>query len=196
MRYIRPCDAAVSDSLLTSAYLGDRIAIIGEHLGGVNAIYFNDQKVKLNPNFVTDNAIIVSIPSGIPGEKQDLIKLYTNNDSCYYSFETKVPVPSVKSMTCEYVAEGDIAYIQGLYFVNEDANPLKVTFTGDVDGEIVSHDVNNIAVKVPAGAQPGPVRVTSVYGTGGMTVTLVMNAGRTVLLILISSMQALWINMC
>ena len=69
-------------------------------------------------------------------------------------------------MTCEYVAEGDIAYIQGLYFVNEDANPLKVTFTGDVDGEIVSHDVNNIAVKVPAGAQPGPVRVTSVYGTG------------------------------
>lgn len=166
VRYIRPCDAAVSDSLLTSAYLGDRIAIIGEHLGGVNAIYFNDQKVKLNPNFVTDNAIIVSIPSGIPGEKQDLIKLYTNNDSCYYSFETKVPVPSVKSMTCEYVAEGDIAYIQGLYFVNEDANPLKVTFTGDVDGEIVSHDVNNIAVKVPAGAQPGPVRVTSVYGTG------------------------------
>ncbi len=166
VRYVRPCDAAVADSLLASAYLGDRIAIIGENLGAVRAIYFNDQKAKLNPSFVTDNAIIVSIPSGIPSEKQDLIKLYTKSDSCYYTFETKVPVPSVKSMTCEYVAEGDIAYIQGLYFVSEQENPIKVTFSGNVEGELISCDVNNIAVKVPAGAQSGPLKVTSVYGTG------------------------------
>lgn len=166
VRYIRPCDAAVSDSLLSSAYLGDKIAIIGENLGGVNAVYFNDQKAKLNPNFVTNNTIIVTIPSVIPGEKQDIIKLYTGKDSCYYSFETKVPVPNVKSMTCEYVADGDVAYIQGLYFVNEEANPLKVVFSGNVEGEVLSADVNNIAVKVPTGAQSGPIKVTSVYGTG------------------------------
>ena len=166
VRYIRPCDATVADSLLSSAYLGERIAIIGENLGSVNAIYFNDQKAKLNPNFVTGNAIIVTIPSVIPGEKQDLIKLYTGKDSCYYEFETKVPVPNVKSMTCEYVPDGGIAYIQGLYFVNEEANPLKVQFSGNVEGEVISVDVNNIAVRVPEGAQNGPIRVTSVYGTG------------------------------
>jgi hypothetical protein len=165
VRYVRPCDVTISDSLLSSGYLGDKIAIIGEHLSGVNKVYFNDQKVKLNPNFVTDNAIILNIPSGIPGEKQDLIKLYTNNDSCYYTFETLVPAPSVNSMTCEYVLDGDIAYIQGLYFIHEDANPLTVTFAGGAKGEIVDFDVNNIAVKVPAGAQSGPIKVTSVYGT-------------------------------
>ncbi|KAA6300683.1 MAG: hypothetical protein EZS26_003171 [Candidatus Ordinivivax streblomastigis] len=165
VRYVRPCDETVSDSLLLSAYLGDKIAIIGEHLAGVNKIYFNDQKVKLNPNFVTDNAIILTIPSGIPDEKQDLIKLYTANDSCYYTFETKVPVPTINSMTCEYIKEGDITYIQGLYFVNDDATPLKVTFSGGVEAEIVEQDLNNLAVRVPVGAEVGPVTVTSVYGT-------------------------------
>ena len=166
VRYVRPCDVVSSDSLLVKAYLGDRIAIIGENLGGVTEIYFNDQKAKLNPNFVTDNAIIVSIPSTIPGEKQDIITLKTSATSVDYDFETLVPVPLVSSMTCEYVSDGDIAYIQGYYFVHEDANPLTVTFPGELKGEVISYDVNNIAVKVPEGAQSGPLTVTSVYGTG------------------------------
>lgn len=164
VRYIRPCDATVSDSLLTSGYLGTQIAIIGENLSKVNKIYFNDQKAKLNPNFVTDNTIIVNIPSGIPGEKQDLIKLYTNNDSCYYTFETKVPTPIAKTMTCEYVKDGDIAQIQGLYFINEENSPLKVTFEGGFEAEIISSDMNNISVRVPVGAKPGPLTIESVYG--------------------------------
>lgn len=166
IRYIRPCDVVSSDSLLIKAYLGDRIAIIGENLGGVNEIYFNDQKAKLNPNFVTENAIIVSIPSTIPGEKQDIITFKTSSTSVEYDFETLVPEPLVESMTCEYIADGDIAYIQGYYFIHEDANPLRVTFPGGLDGEIISYDVNNIAVKVPDGAQTGPLIVTSVYGAG------------------------------
>lgn len=166
VRYIRPCDAAFSDSLLVRAYLGDRIAIIGENLGGVREIYFNDQKAKLNPSFVTEHAIIVSIPSTIPGEKQDIITLKTPASSVEYDFETLVPEPLISSMTCEYVSAGDIAYIQGYYFVHEEANPLTVTFPGNVEGEVVSYDVNNIAVKVPAGAQSGPITVTSVYGAG------------------------------
>jgi len=166
VRYVRPCDVAASDSLLSSAYLGAKIAIIGKSLGSVTKIYFNDQKASLNPNLVMDNAIIVSIPSSIPGIKEDLIRLYTNNDSCYYSFETEVPVPTVKSMTCEYVKAGDVAHIEGLYFVNDENSPLTVTFTGGINGEIENFDVNNIDVIVPEGAENGPITVTSVYGSG------------------------------
>ncbi len=164
VRYVRPCNVATSDSLLSGAFLGSKIAIIGESLGGVNKIYFNDQKASLNPNLVTDNAIIVSIPTGIPALKADLIKLYTNNDSCYYTFETKVPAPTVKAMSCEYVATGDVAHIEGLYFVNDENTPLTVTFSGDVQGEIVSSNINSIDVVVPDGAESGPITVTSVYG--------------------------------
>lgn len=166
VRYVRPCDIDKSDSLLLGGYLGDRIAIIGENLSKVRSIYFNDQKAKLNPNFVTENSIIVNIPTGIPGVKQDLIKLYTLRDSCYHSFETVVPAPNVSSMTCEYVEDGGIAYLQGLYFIDEPTTPLEVTFSGNLKGEIVSQNINEIAVKVPAGAQEGPIKVTSVYGTG------------------------------
>ncbi|MDD3320975.1 MAG: glycan-binding surface protein [Paludibacter sp.] len=164
VRYVRPCDATISDSLLTKSYLGSRITIIGEQLAGVTSIYFNDQKATLNPNFVTENAIIVDVPSGIPGLKEDLIKLYTSTDSCYYTFETLVPAPTVKSMSCEYVSDGDVAHIQGLYFVNDAASPLKVSFEGGLEAEIISQNITDLEVKVPVGAQPGPITVTSAYG--------------------------------
>ncbi|MDR2824584.1 MAG: glycan-binding surface protein [Prevotellaceae bacterium] len=164
VKYVRINDPNASDSLITSAYLGNKIALIGDNLASVREIYFNDQKAKLNPTYVTQNAIIVDVPQGIPSLKEDRIYLITSHDTVIYNFETKVPAPAVNSMDFEYVAEGDIAYIHGLYFVNDAGTPLKVTFNDDVEAEIISQDVNNIAVRVPAGAQPGPVTVISVYG--------------------------------
>ena len=32
VRYVRPCDTNVADSLLVSAFLGEKIAIIGDNL--------------------------------------------------------------------------------------------------------------------------------------------------------------------
>jgi len=165
IRYIRPCDATVSDSLLSSAFLGNQIAVIGDQLADVNAIYFNDQKAKLNPEFVTNNSIIVTIPNGIPSIKQDIIKFCTKTDTVIYTFETKVPSPAINSMDCEYIEEGKTAVIHGLYFVNDGGSPLEVYFSNNLKAEIVSSDLNNITVKVPAGAQPGPITVKSVYGT-------------------------------
>ncbi|WP_159519193.1 glycan-binding surface protein [Sunxiuqinia indica] len=166
VRYVRPCDVDASDSLLTGGYLGSKIAIIGESLAGVNEIYFNDKKAKLNPNMVTNNSIIVSIPNSIPGIKEDLIKLYTSEDSAYFAFATIVPEPTVKSMACEYVEAGDVAHIDGLYFIDDENSPLTVTFTGGVQGEIVSQDITSIDVVVPEGAESGPVTVSSIYGDG------------------------------
>lgn len=164
--YVRPCDAELSDSLIVSAYLGEQIAIIGNHLEGVNAIYFNDQKAKLNPNFVTSNSIIVNVPSGIPALKEDLIKLCTAaKDTVLFTFETKVPAPITKSMKCEYVPDGEVAEISGLYFVDDEGVPLEVIFPGGKKGEVISSTLNNIQVKVPAGAEEGPIKVKSVYGT-------------------------------
>ncbi|VBB44726.1 conserved exported hypothetical protein [uncultured Paludibacter sp.] len=165
VRYIRPCDATTSDSLLSSAYLGNQIAIIGDELAGVNAIYFNDQKAVLNPEYVTDKSIIVTIPNGIPSIKQDIIKLCTNKDTVLYNFETKVPAPAINSMDFEYAAEGATTIIHGLYFVNDGGSPLEVYFTNNLKAEIISSDLNNISIKIPTGAQPGPITVKSVYGS-------------------------------
>src|SRR5690606_7918068 len=66
IRYVRVPDENVSDSLLTSAFLGNSIAIIGENMKSVSETWFNDQKAVLDRRFMKDDVIIVSVPKGIP----------------------------------------------------------------------------------------------------------------------------------
>ena len=171
VRYVRPVPAASADSLMEGQYLGEVIAIIGEHLDNVRELKFNEVPALLNTCYMTDNAIIVTIPKTVPHEITD--KMYItarNGDKVEFPFVTKIPSPVISSMDCEYVKVGDMAYINGNYFVGSDEQPVTVTFSGNVKGEIdwEKSDLDNferLAVKVPDGAQDGPITITSAYGT-------------------------------
>ena len=65
IRYIRPVDIAISDSLLTGAYMDNNICIVGENLRSITKMFFNDQEAKLIPSFITDHTMIVTV-LGIP----------------------------------------------------------------------------------------------------------------------------------
>ncbi len=167
VEYVRPTNVDSADVRLDGTYLGRQIAIVGHGFAGVNKVYFNDIKAKLNPNFVTESTIIVTVPNEIPNVREDLLKLYTSEDSCYYDFETRVPAPSLSSMSFEYAAVGDQVTLSGSYFVDDPGTPLSVTFTGGVEAEIVSNeDLNTMEIVVPEGAQQGPVTVATAYGEG------------------------------
>ena len=86
IKYARPCDINVSDSLLVSAPLGARLAFVGDNLGDVQQIWFNDQKAKLNPTMVTSHTIIVDIPNNIPGEVTNKARFITST-----GIETEYP---------------------------------------------------------------------------------------------------------
>ncbi|MFB0974229.1 MAG: hypothetical protein QMB59_06680, partial [Bacteroidales bacterium] len=60
--YVRPAKASASDSLLSEASMGSVVAIIGENLSGVNEIWFNDQEASLNPAYITNTSIVVTVP--------------------------------------------------------------------------------------------------------------------------------------
>jgi hypothetical protein len=49
--YVRVTDPDRSDSLMIGAYMGHLIAIMGQNLGEVREIWFNDQKATLNPPY-------------------------------------------------------------------------------------------------------------------------------------------------
>jgi hypothetical protein len=169
IRYVRLPDVNVSDSLLTSAFLGNSIAIVGENLTSVSEIWFNDQKGILNTSFVTDNVIIVSVPQQIPEAVTDKIYFINKSktDTIGFGFNILVPAPAVVEMECEYVKAGDVATIRGNYFlpVAGSDNPT-VIFTPNIKAtQIVSHTPNEIKVVVPAGATEGPVAVESRYGS-------------------------------
>ena len=165
--YIRKTDPAKSDSLVAHAFMGDNIAIIGNNLGNVDEIWFNDQRAALNPNLVTETSIIVQVPEVIPSEVTNQMTLINSDkvNKLIYSFGVDVPAPLVDRLVCEYVAEGETAVVKGNYFVDDPASPLTVLFPGNIAGTIESSTINEIRVTVPAGTGPGQIQVKSLYGT-------------------------------
>ena len=161
IRYVRVTNPESSDSLLVGAGQGQLIAIMGENLQSTVAVWFNDQQSRLTPTYISNTSLLVSVPSQIPIEVTNKVKLiFKNGDSLLYDFEVQISEPLVNSMVSEFVNEGDIATIRGNYFYA----PISVAFEGGVTGEIVSLKDNEIQVRVPAGAQPGPITVKTNFG--------------------------------
>lgn len=161
VKYVRITRPTSSDSLLIAAGQGQMIAIMGENLQDVRQLWFNDQRASLNPSFITNQTVITRIPTQIPGTITNQMRMiFGNGEELLYEFEVAISEPVVSYMMSEYVNTGDVATIVGNYFYE----PLTVTFAGDVQGEIVTLEDDRIEVRVPDGAQPGPITITTNFG--------------------------------
>jgi hypothetical protein len=159
--YVRITDPVSSDSLLVGAHQGQLISIMGENLQGAKELWFNDQRASLTPTYITNTTILVSVPNPIPIDISNKIKIYfSNGDSLLYNFQVQISKPVLAGMNCEYVLTGDVATINGDFFYA----PLTVAFAGGVTGEIVSVTNKILQVRVPDGAQPGQLTVTTNFG--------------------------------
>ena len=166
VKYVRPCDVNLSDSLLTSASLGQQIVFVGDNLGDVQQVWFNDKKASLSPNLVTSHTIIVNVPNSLPGEVTGKARLITSTGiEVEYPFEITVPAPRVEKMDCEYAHAGDVVTINGAYFADDPNVPLTVTI-GGVAAEIKDIQQDVLEVVVPEGAAEAPVVVNTIYGEG------------------------------
>jgi len=161
IKYVRVTRPASSDSLLVGAGQGQLIAVVGENLGDAVEVWFNDQPSRLTPTYISDESILVRVPSQIPIEVTNKLKIvFKDGFILLHDFETQISEPVVSGMTCEFVNEGDIAVIRGDYFYE----PLSVKFEGGVTGEIVAVTATEIQVRVPAGAQSGQIVVKTNFG--------------------------------
>lgn len=170
VHYVRMTDSEVADSLITEAYMANTICLVGENLRSVYELYFNDQKAVLNTSLITDNTLIVDIPSAIPGVVTDKMALVNRDkDTVFYDFGVIVPAPEVTSMSNEYAESGTVATIYGDYFIDDPNVPLKIEI-GDIPvTEITSLDRYAVSFMVPEGATTGYVNVESIYGNGKST---------------------------
>lgn len=159
--YVRITRPESSDSLLVGAGQGQLIAIVGDNLQNAVQIWFNDQRANVTPTYITRKSILVAVPSQIPIEVTNQLRIiFRNGYELIHQFEVQISEPVVNSMVCEYVKEGEVATIRGNFFYE----PLTVTFEGGVTGELVEVEDEQIRVRIPAGAQPGPVVVTTNFG--------------------------------
>ena len=168
INYIRPASASASDSLLVQAYPQANICIVGSNLTSIQQMYFNDKKAILNTSFITDNTLIVQIPSAIPDVVTDKIYMITSShDTLTYDFHIVIPAPNVSQMSCEYATPGSVATIYGSYFIDDPNIPLEVIFPDGHKAEIksINDSRSAISIIVPECTTEGQITVKSIYGT-------------------------------
>ncbi|GAB3412820.1 glycan-binding surface protein [Niabella aquatica] len=159
--YVRITDPAASDSLLAGAGQGQLVAIMGDNLENAVEVWFNDRKAVITPTYITSRSILASVPSLVPGNIINKLKIiFRNGYELLHDFKVQISKPAINSMLCEFVNEGGVATINGDYFYA----PVSVTFTGGVEGEVVEIADQAVKVRVPAGAQPGPVTIKTNFG--------------------------------
>ncbi len=165
IKYVRVTRPEASDSLIVKAGQGQMIAIIGENLQDARELWINDREAALQSTFITSTSIITRVPSDIPTDITNKMRIvFGNGEELVHDFTVDISEPMPTYMESEYVNAGDIATIRGSFFYE----PVQVFFTGangaKVEGEVVDVLPNVIEVRVPADAQPGPLTIKSNFG--------------------------------
>lgn len=167
IEYVRSTDPNASDSLLTGAFLSNTVCLVGENLRSIHELYFNDQQANLNTSLITDNYLIVDLPSKIPGRVTDNLYMVTwGGDTIPYPFKSLVPAPKAVNMSCEWAPAGSVATIYGDYFVNDPTFMLTVTDANGVEAHVKSMTQTKLEIEIPANWEPGYLTVSSIYGNG------------------------------
>ncbi|MBP5420375.1 MAG: IPT/TIG domain-containing protein [Bacteroidales bacterium] len=158
---------ANSDSLITEAFMGKLVVLIGNNLRSITKLYFNDVEAVLNSSLITDHTLICTVPNDLPSHSSNIIYMVNScGDTTKYDFVVRVPAPVLNSMTCEMLKPGEIATINGDYLLDYEDSPLTIVMPdGTTITEFKSCTKTAVSFVVPDGCtQAGAITVTSKYG--------------------------------
>ena len=157
--YVRYADR---DLIIDQASMEESICIVGDNLTSVHELYFNDQPAVLNTSYITDHAMIVTVPKNLPTVQDDKMHLITRDSTVVlYDFKVLPPAPKISAMSNEWAKIGETVTITGSYLFA----PLTVQFPGVDPIDVTTSNGDSFEVAVPAGAQPGKIKVTTSSGT-------------------------------
>lgn len=156
------------DSVITSSFPNTTVVLVGNNLRAIKQLYFNDQQAVLNTSYMTDHTAMVTIPKSLPVTPTDMIYMVNEDGKTVtFPFAIEIDKPTLSSMVCEFVKPGEVATINGDYFLTYESDPMTITMP---DGQVVSDftSINQYTVSfvVPDGCtQSGPISVTTKYGS-------------------------------
>lgn len=156
------------DSLITSAFMGERVVLMGNNLRSITKLCFNDREAVLNTSMITDHSLFVTVPTTLPDNPTD--KIYMTNKSgvvTEFAFGVDVPAPQVSALKCEQVKPGNVATILGDYLLDYEDNHMKIKMPdGKIISEFESLSKTSVSFKVPEGCtKPGTITVSTKYGS-------------------------------
>jgi hypothetical protein len=151
------------DSLTTVGKGGTLYRIEGTNLGSAISVTFNGVVAYFNAALVSDNSIIVAVPSTAPftANQAAALVVTTLHGSVTYKFSIQQPPPTITSFNPVAAAAGDTITINGVVL----DGATSVTF-GTVAAKIVSNTTSQIKVLLPAGVVQAFITVTTAGGSG------------------------------
>jgi hypothetical protein len=156
------------DSVTTVGKGGNLYRIVGTNLGSVTQVTFNGVAAYFNPAYLTDNSVIVTLPTTAPfGPTQaGVLVLTTLHGKATFKFSVVQPPPTITSFNPVAAAPGDTVTITGL--VLDNATSVKF---GTTPATIVSNTSTQLKVLVPAGVVEALISVSTAGGTTVSTAT-------------------------
>ncbi len=149
------------DSSITGGEFAQEIAIQGQNLGSVREVWFNDVKALLVPTYITDNNILVRIPTDGPTEVTNTVTLVTaSGNRVTVDFETVLPPPLILQLYNEYAKPGTENMVLGLYFFD-----VQKVLIGNQEVEILARTSTAITFKMPESVGQDSVTVVAAGGT-------------------------------
>lgn len=173
---VRNTDPNTADSSFTSASLGSTLAILGTNLKGTEQVFLNDYPLGINPAYVTNTSVIVTVSDSVPTvatnpDVPNTLRLVTGSGEAIYEFQTLPPAPHVQQVKNHYVKSGDELTLYGRYFYFVDT----VYFPGE-DAYVTSGFETNSAgtrltVTVPENLDFSESQMISVVTRSGASAT-------------------------
>ena len=116
----------------------------------------------MNTSYITAHALIVAVPKTLPKVEDNKMHLITRDSSVVlYDFKVLPPAPRINSLSNEWAPVGETVTVKGSYLFA----PLTVQFPGADPVEVTVASGDAFDVVVPAGSQPGKIKVTTASGT-------------------------------
>ncbi|HVY76855.1 MAG TPA: hypothetical protein VG890_18635, partial [Puia sp.] len=138
-----PSQIVAFDSVVTAVALGNLYQIQGTNLGSATSITFNGYTAYFNRALITDNSIIVQVPSKTPyygPAATDSMVITTTHGSVAYKLAVLPPAPTVSSYSNFDFTDGYQITIEGVGFASVTGVSLSGTQGGSGDISIVSQN--------------------------------------------------------
>jgi hypothetical protein len=165
---VRTVTPAEKDSLFTQALPGSLIVIQGSGFSGLEAVYFNDSIAAFNPVYVTNNNIIISIPSGAqtaatnPGVPS-AIRIVTNHGTTSYTFHLVLNGPVISGIAID--STGTNLVITGVNLVGVQKITFPVPGVDSSPSFVADTNRQLVTAVIPAGTPTADsVRVYCTFG--------------------------------
>ena len=159
------------DSVVTAASLGNLYQIQGTNLGSTTLITFNGYTAYFNRALITDNSIIVQVPSKTPylgAAANDSLVITTEHGKVAYKLVILPPAPTVASYSDYDFLGGSQITLTGVGFASVTSVKVSGTLGGSGSTSIVSQNDTVMVLQFDSTDVSRGV-LTFTYNAGGQT---------------------------